>query len=622
MVKKLVIFLTTIVLFLSSSIQVEAALLSKTHDRVYEVQIDGSVIVTETITSQMQSARYMVPAGTEETFTIFNPLIDDADSIQKIEKTQPTIKTTVNGSEVASRQSIEGQNIKVTVSYPNNITYFAPQTIQLTYTSYMLLSQNGAIYDLYIPSFAADFEFENDTTVLTINSKIKIPKSLGALNFITPDKTPTDSGDFWQIDFNQSELTGVISWIQIGTNQYYQFQMKQAYAASTSLPLLTNTYSILLPRDMDAGSITQRVLYTSITPEPQLITTDNDGNIKAEFTVPANESGEIVINGYISLSSDPNYVLTDAGSLTDIPADLIQNYTKDADYWEVDDPLIQSTASFIKGTETDIYKIISNTYQYVVDKIDYSEVKRFGVLIPNDRQGALSTLQGGAAVCMEYSDLFIALMRAQGVPARAAFGYGFDARTTGGEDIAHQWAEVYLPKQGTWIGVDTTWGENGPAIIGGDLNHIYKYIASKDPHTPAPLEVSFLGGLSGIETEDIEISAVGSLPESGTKSAGDIVSEYSTPRTLGAYIGSIFKSISTFVQSIEDSLTSKLPESLQPIAHYLFIALPILLFLIAIVLWRFFQKRRRIERVTEEKEKKETDNLVDLHAKEGDTNKD
>jgi hypothetical protein len=333
------IFFAFLILFLSSNTTVEAALLSKTHNREYVVQTDGSVLVTETITSSMQSARYMVPAGTEETFLIFNPLIDDGEAITKIEKTAPTIKAYMGGSEIAVRQEIEGQNIKAVVAYPNNITYLAPQTIELRYTSYMLLSQNGAIYDLYIPSFAEGYQFENETTVATIASKVKIPKTLGQLNFITPTKQPIDTGEYYEIDFSQEELTGVISWIQIGTKQYYEFEMKQAYSASTTLPLLTNTYSLLLPRNIDAGPITQTVIYSSITPEPQLITTDTDGNIKAEFVVPANTSGEINIKGYIALESDPTYDINNAGTLSDIPSDILERYTKAASYWEVSDRL-------------------------------------------------------------------------------------------------------------------------------------------------------------------------------------------------------------------------------------------------------------------------------------------
>jgi hypothetical protein len=207
---------------------------------------------------------------------------------------------------------------------------------------------------------------------------------------------------------------------------------------------------------------------------------------------------------------------------------------------------------------------------------------------------------------MEYSDLFIALMRAQGVPARAAFGYGFDARTTGGEDIAHQWAEVYLPAQGTWIGVDTTWGENGPAIIGGDLNHIYKYIASKDPHTPAPLEVSFLGGLSDVASEAMTITAVSSIPSEDVMNLETLQETYGTPKTLGGYITMVVRKVSEWVKSIEDGIVEKLPTEYQSLAHLAFIFLPLLLLVLGILLWRILHRRRKIV-VNKEVEKKENE---------------
>ena len=55
---------------------------------------------------------------------------------------------------------------------------------------------------------------------------------------------------------------------------------------------------------------------------------------------------------------------------------------------------------------------------------------------------------------MEYSDLFLTLARAQGIPARAAFGYGYDARIGENQQDAHQWVQVYLPGMKEWLSID------------------------------------------------------------------------------------------------------------------------------------------------------------------------
>src|SRR5690606_15061332 len=148
----------------------------------------------------------------------------------------------------------------------------------------------------------------------------------------------------------------------------------------------------------------------------------------------------------------------------------------------------------------------------------------------NTRQGALKTLRGGAAVCMEYSDLFIAIMRAMGIPARGAFGHGYSAidyYSTQDNTINHQWAEVFVPGINSWIPVDTTWGENGPALIGGDLNHFYSHVATINPNSPSLTEVTFYGFMD-IPDRETEIEAVEKkhIETSNSLSESDLLTKY------------------------------------------------------------------------------------------------
>lgn len=63
--------------------------------------------------------------------------------------------------------------------------------------------------------------------------------------------------------------------------------------------------------------------------------------------------------------------------------------------------------------------------------------------------GAVAALAAGRGDCTDYSDLFVALCRAQGIPARAVEGY-----TTSWSNVAqHSWAEVWLRDHG-WVSFD------------------------------------------------------------------------------------------------------------------------------------------------------------------------
>lgn len=493
----------------TSTQSVSAAILNKDYTRTYELRPDH-VAVTESVTMFLTQNNYLIPAGSDEVFTIFNPILDDEDAQEKIDQALPTLQVN-DGSGAAAdfTTEVDGQNLLIKINRKQNQVYGQTVTMSVTYNSYALSSRNGAIVDLYIPSFAEDFPFSDENTKRTYNTVVRVPKPMGEVNFAVPSKSPSDKGDNWEFSFAQQELTGVISWLQVGTTQYYEFNITQPYSATTNIPAFFNTYRVILPRDVNAGPINQKVYFQEVSPAPQRTFVDELGNLVAEFVIPADRSGDIVIKGYAVVSENRSVDVKNSGSLGKVDAEVKAENTAAGNFWEVDAAEIQKVANQLKAEvgSDDVYALLEHTYQYVVAKIDYSTVKRFGL---NVRQGALATLNGKAAVCMEYSDLFIALLRAQGVPARAAFGYVYDSRSTNGIDTAHQWAEVYIPNLNAWIGVDTTWGENGPAIIGGDLNHLYRHVASQDPNTPAQVEVTYFGGSPQLDNESFAITTLAS----------------------------------------------------------------------------------------------------------------
>ena len=74
--------------------------------------------------------------------------------------------------------------------------------------------------------------------------------------------------------------------------------------------------------------------------------------------------------------------------------------------------------------------------------------KRVTVGVPS----ALAVLESRSGDCNEHTQLFIALARAAGIPARGAAGLAL----VDGKFYYHAWPEVYL---GTWVAVDPTFGQ-------------------------------------------------------------------------------------------------------------------------------------------------------------------
>ena len=115
-------------------------------------------------------------------------------------------------------------------------------------------------------------------------------------------------------------------------------------------------------------------------------------------------------------------------------------------------PIIIDEAKNLK-TAKGIYDFVSTKLKY-----DYERVK------PNvERLGAVNALNNpNSAICMEFTDLFIALARAAGIPAREVNGFAYTENPkiqplSLVNDVLHAWPEYYDYEKGVWIPVDPTW---------------------------------------------------------------------------------------------------------------------------------------------------------------------
>lgn len=115
------------------------------------------------------------------------------------------------------------------------------------------------------------------------------------------------------------------------------------------------------------------------------------------------------------------------------------------------EPLIQSNhpdivrlAQRIRGGERDARVVAERLNQWVHDSI--SNRITFGV------PSALQVLQTRTGDCNEHTQLYVALARAIGIPARVAAGLAY----VDGKFYYHAWPEVLLK---TWVPVDPTFGQ-------------------------------------------------------------------------------------------------------------------------------------------------------------------
>lgn len=132
-------------------------------------------------------------------------------------------------------------------------------------------------------------------------------------------------------------------------------------------------------------------------------------------------------------------------------------WLKAENYIDSDSPLIKAKAAELKGDTEE--ETIKNIFYYTQKNFTY---------VPNDNNiGALGMLWAKRGDCTEFTDLFVALCRASGIPARHI--YGITVETNGnGKGTAHSWAEVYMKDCG-WVAFDPTPGNRANFTTLNDL---------------------------------------------------------------------------------------------------------------------------------------------------------
>ena len=526
------------------------------------------VEVKERLRLQVNTSLYLYPAGYMQEMYITpisseyqNELFDSEMAFSR-----DSLQVYVNGQTNNSYQ-VENtpQGIKVLIPQDYNIDNYNPFEAEIRYKSHQFIDINGNISNIYTPQMPTLEDSKTDGNGLKTNynytQKILVPENESMHSYYSPSSIQINTENGYRIyTLDHQTIKNNMGWVQIGTEQYTYFKIEQKAPISDNLipesisnisPLLsTNVYEIILPREFEETN--QEIYIKSISPEPKLLYHDDEGNLIGRWEVPANKESTITIEGYVKQSIHKD-VQEEAAStneesadtqeiksttevtLTDLATDISTNQTlskflESDTYWQTTDPEIIQLANSLKADKEKIYDILISDYNYLVEEFDYSydKVSQF-----NQRIGALRALEGEATVCMEYSDSLITLLRAQGIPARPAFGYGNDplldnevynstqqtdvskteslqeneatlSDTTNNtnsnesdenktvesnnEDLnqkskGHQWVQVWFPDYG-WMTVDPTWGETKRIYIGPDLEHVLWYTSSSISTSP------------------------------------------------------------------------------------------------------------------------------------------
>lgn len=468
----LLTFLLISQLFIKTVLAAEEAKFSTDFEILYNVSENGETQVKQTCYVTNKSSLYYV---SHYEIAIKNLEIYDVSAEDDFGEISPEIESLKDETKI-------GVAFNKPLIGINKVNRFS-----LFYKTKDIAKKQGLIWDIAIPQFANIKE--NRRYEITIET----PISFGEISSVSPPFSETNHDDSHNFYIFEKEI--LVQGISATFGEFQLFEFKINYALKND-DLIAKKEKISLPIDI-AGR--QQTFIDEVTPKPQKIFFDEDGNILAEYSVKPNSQIKIVVSGrskVYNLTINPS----NSGNLKSIPAYLSQRLTSSLPYWEVDDAEIKNKAQEFANGESKVFPIAKKIYEFVTTSLKYD----FSRLEEEDfsRRGAKKALsESEHSLCMDFSDLFVTLCRAAGIPSREIDGYVFASRhqqlPTSNEkdrDILHSWAEFYDPNLG-WVPVDPTWGSTSGLdfLTRLDTNHlafVRKGLSSELPLPPGSYETS------------------------------------------------------------------------------------------------------------------------------------
>ncbi|HCR81645.1 MAG TPA: hypothetical protein DIV47_04205 [Candidatus Pacebacteria bacterium] len=419
-----------------------------------------------------------------------------------------SVKVSDRSGEIPAEVTQTDNQTNIGITFPNEVVGEGKiRQFTITYLNPDLAQIHGRVLEVAIPLQADPTAYDHTTVILNT------PLSYGSPSRVTPNSNYSATFKGNQVQLTFSDLNGSGVWAIFGTEQVFDLKFRYFLENNDSQPVLMQ---VALPPD----TAFQRLNYTQLDPKPKEIELDEDGNWLATFYLGGNTAQTVTASATALLTLEPN-------NLVPIPSPQ-PFHTQAQPFWDINNSTLQALAKE--------YTTPQSIYDYVVNTLEYSLPESTDQL---QRKGAVQALSASAqTACQEFSDLFIALARANHIPSRLVTGYAYtensDLRPLSlVEDVLHAWPEYWQVEKNIWQPIDPTW-EN---TTGGvdyfnqfDLNHIVLAINGKSSSLPYPagsyktaensektLEVTF-GTVFPVQRPDITVvvephqTAVSQLP--------------------------------------------------------------------------------------------------------------
>ena len=190
----------------------------------------------------------------------------------------------------------------------------------------------------------------------------------------------------------------------------------------------------------------QQVRSMLVSPNGYVSVIDEYGNPYAEFDFSGQPAGTIqtVKIDYQVVVNELTY------DLSDCRGQLLDGFIQPELHIESANPQIVALAGKLSQGKSTVCQQVRAFYEYIGNNLVYAD--------NGADWGAQAALGPMGADCTEYTDLLVALSRAQGIPARYFEGLLYlDKGTDAIAQQEHAWPDVYMPSVG-WVALDPTLG--------------------------------------------------------------------------------------------------------------------------------------------------------------------
>lgn len=325
------------------------------------------------------------------------------------------------------------------------------------------IKKEGNIWRISLPKLANESQSES------YKLELSVPQSLGLLAYASPyPQAIKKVNNLTTYVFDKSDLAERGAILEFGDYQIFDFTLNYHLFNSEGQ---TVTNQIALPPDTPY----QKVYLEEIQPLPSNVKIDSDGNWLADFMLKPAENINIKVVGKAKIFSSPlNHLSASSQDYSSL--------TTTKKFWETDAEKIKKMAADLK-TPRDIYNFVVKTLTYNYDLVSPTR----------ERLGALSILSNPKnALCLEFTDLFVALARAAGIPAREIEGFAYTNSPklrplSLTQDILHAWPEYYDQNEDVWRMIDPTWGKTTGGFdyfTNFDMSHLTFVLHGQDSVIP------------------------------------------------------------------------------------------------------------------------------------------